>query len=120
MASAGLMAHRDLPRQRLSFSGCGIEQLGSAVGTGQHQHTARTGVDRPCNVGVRPVPDEQRVMSAESADRVVSERPMGFPAASGSASTAIRTAATAAPLPGTSPRSVGRIGSMFVATQCAP
>ena len=44
----------------------------------------------------------------------------GLPATSGSAFTAIRTAATAAPLPGTMPRSVGRVGSVLVATQCAP
>ncbi len=44
----------------------------------------------------------------------------GLPATSGSAFTAIRTAATAAPLPGTMPRSVGRVGSVLVATQWAP
>ena len=120
--SASLVQRRGGLR-RCSSGRCsdrGAHGVGGGADPAQHHQAGQARGVGAGDVGVEAVADHQRRVKLPRANASVNSVGAGLPATCGSASVAVRSAATIEPFPGSSPRSDGSVLSTLAATHSAP
>ena len=101
--------------------GCPQQVLGAAH-AGEDQQAVQPGADSAFDVGVEPVSDHEDPIGGEPAAATSNSAGSGLPTTTSGRRppSAVVSAATRLPFPGSGPRGDGSVASVFVATQRAP